>query len=62
MPEDKQAQFQQTYTVLIAFLTIVLPPIITQGVDEVSSTDQEIALGKCIALRVLTLCRAVPVS
>ena len=48
MPEEKQTQFQQTYTVLIAFLTIILPPVITHGVDEVSSTDQEIALGKYI--------------
>ena len=49
VPEDKQTQFQQTYTVLIAFLTVILPPIITQGVDEVSSTDQEVALGKYVS-------------
>lgn len=47
VPEDKQAQFQQSYTVLVAFLTVILPPIITQGVDDVSSTDQEVALSKC---------------
>ena len=46
MPEEKQAHFQQTYTVLIAFLSLVLPPVITQGVDEVSTTDHEAALGE----------------
>lgn len=45
VPEDKQAQFQQTYTVLIAFLTVLLPPVITQRVEDVPSTDQEVALG-----------------
>ncbi|KAL3148728.1 hypothetical protein ABBQ38_014140 [Trebouxia sp. C0009 RCD-2024] len=46
VPEDKQAQFQHTYTVLIAFLSAILPPIITQGVNHVPSTAQETALGK----------------
>ena len=55
VPEDKQTQSQQTYTVLIAFLTIILPPIITQGVDEVSSTDQEVALGKYVGLACCSL-------
>lgn len=45
VPEDKQAQFQHTYTVLIAFLSAILPPIITQGVNHVPSTAQETALG-----------------
>lgn len=45
VPEEKQAHFQQTYTVLITFLNLVLPPVITQGLDEVSTTDHEAALG-----------------
>ena len=53
VPEDEQDQFQHTYTVLIAFLTVILPPVITQGVNDVPSTDQETALGTLESLCVL---------
>lgn len=53
VPEDKQAQFRHTYTVLIAFLTVILPPVITQSVNDVPSTAQETALGTSESLYVL---------
>ena len=44
--EEKHARFRQTYTVLIAFLNVILPPVITMGTDDAPSTDHEAALGK----------------
>lgn len=46
MPEDRQARFRQTYTVLVALLNAMLPPIITVGPEDAPSTDHEIALGR----------------
>ena len=45
-PEEKQASFKQTYTILIAFLNVILPPVITTTTDDAPSTNHEIALGK----------------
>ena len=47
-PEEKQASFKQTYTILIAFLNATLPPVITTSTDDATSTNHEVALGKHI--------------
>ena len=44
----KQARFQQAYTVLAACLSVLLPPIITTGIDDVASTEHEAALGESL--------------
>ncbi|KAL0044481.1 hypothetical protein WJX82_009054 [Trebouxia sp. C0006] len=45
-PEEKQASFKQTYTILIAFLNATLPPVITTSTDDAPSTNHEVALGQ----------------
>ncbi|DBA92469.1 TPA: hypothetical protein ACH3X1_002702 [Trebouxia sp. C0004] len=45
-PEENQASFKQSYTILIAFLNAILPPVITTSTDDAPSTDHEIALGQ----------------
>jgi hypothetical protein len=47
-PEERQASFKQSYTILIAFLNAILPPVITTSTDDAPSTAHEIALGKQI--------------
>ena len=49
VPADKQAAFQHTYTLLMAFLAAVLPPVITEGVDDAPPTGHEKALSKLSA-------------
>lgn len=47
MPADKQAAFQHTYTTLMAFLAAILPPVITEGVEDHDPEPHEVALSKC---------------
>ena len=55
VPADKLAVFQHTYTLLMAFLAAVLPPVITDGVDDAPPTAHEKALSKLPGPPVLTV-------